>query len=61
MTNVGIFYGHLVKFMAIWYTVWPFGIVCGPLVYMYIYFPVLVCFDRKNLATLVMTTIDKRQ
>jgi hypothetical protein len=29
----GIFYGHLVYFMAIWYILWPFGIFYGPLVY----------------------------
>jgi hypothetical protein len=23
----GIFYGHLVYFMAIWYILWPFGIL----------------------------------
>jgi hypothetical protein len=26
MEDVGIFYGHLVYFMAIWYILWPFGI-----------------------------------
>jgi hypothetical protein len=29
----GLFYGHLVCFVAIWYTFWPFGICCGYLVY----------------------------
>jgi hypothetical protein len=24
----GIFYGHLVYFMAIWYILWPFGNLC---------------------------------
>jgi hypothetical protein len=37
MENFGIFYGHLVYFMAIWYILRPFGkiygIVCGNLVY----------------------------
>jgi hypothetical protein len=28
--------------MAIWYNLWPFGIVCGHLVY----FPILVCLDQ---------------
>jgi hypothetical protein len=36
--DVGIFYGHLVYFTAIWYTLWIFGIFCGNLVF----FPVLV-------------------
>jgi hypothetical protein len=26
MEDVGIFYGHLVYFKAIWSTLWPFGI-----------------------------------
>jgi hypothetical protein len=30
---VGIFYDHLEYFMAIWYNLWPFGIVCDNLVY----------------------------
>jgi hypothetical protein len=33
MENVVIFYDHLEYFTAIWYNVWPFGIVCGNLVY----------------------------
>jgi hypothetical protein len=33
MENVGIFYGHLEYFTAIWYNLWPFGIFCGNLVY----------------------------
>jgi hypothetical protein len=31
MVNVGIFYDHLEYFMATWYNLWPFGIVCGHL------------------------------
>jgi hypothetical protein len=31
--NVGIFYDHLEYFTAIWYNLWPFGVVCGHLVY----------------------------
>jgi hypothetical protein len=31
----GIFYGHLVNFMAIWYILWPFGIFYGHLVYLW--------------------------
>jgi hypothetical protein len=30
---LGIFYDHLVYFMAIWNILWPFGIFCGNLVY----------------------------
>jgi hypothetical protein len=30
---VCIFYDHLEYFMAIWYNLWPFGIVCGDLLY----------------------------
>jgi hypothetical protein len=33
MVNVGIFYGHLEYFMGIWYNLWPFGIVCGHLLF----------------------------
>jgi hypothetical protein len=33
MKNVCIFYDHLECFTAIWYNLWPFGIVCGHLVY----------------------------
>jgi hypothetical protein len=38
METVGIFYDHSEYFMAIWYILWPFVIVCGHLEY----FPVLV-------------------
>jgi hypothetical protein len=33
MENVVIFYDHLENLMAIWYNLWPFGIICGHLVY----------------------------
>jgi hypothetical protein len=33
MEDVGIFYGHLVYIVAIWYILWPFGTYCGHLVY----------------------------
>jgi hypothetical protein len=42
MENVVLFYHHLEYFTAIWYNVWPFGIVCGHLVY----FSALVCLDQ---------------
>jgi hypothetical protein len=29
LENVDIFYGHLEYSTAIWYNVWPFGIICG--------------------------------
>jgi hypothetical protein len=41
-------YGHLICFTAIWYILWPFAIFVGHLVY----FSVLVCCNKKNLATL---------
>jgi hypothetical protein len=44
MEDVGIFYGHFVNFPAIWYIIWPSGII----------FTVLVCCTKKNLATLVI-------
>jgi hypothetical protein len=31
--NVGIFYDHLEYFLAIWYNLWTFGVVCGHLKY----------------------------
>jgi hypothetical protein len=37
-------YKMLVYFTALWYNVWQFGVVCGPLVY----FPVLVFFDQEK-------------
>jgi hypothetical protein len=39
----GIFYRHLVYFIAIWYILWLFCI----------FSPVLVCCSKKNLATLL--------
>jgi hypothetical protein len=41
--DIVTFDGHLVYFMAVWYSLWPFGTI----------FPVLVCCTMKNLATLV--------
>jgi hypothetical protein len=35
MENLGIFYDHLVYFTAIVNVLWPFGILCGHLVYLY--------------------------
>jgi hypothetical protein len=32
MENAGIFYGHLVCFIVIWYILWLFGIFYGHLV-----------------------------
>jgi hypothetical protein len=42
MDDVGIFHGHLVHFVAIWYILWSFGIL----------FPILVSCIKTNLATL---------
>jgi hypothetical protein len=49
MEDVGILYGHLVYFTAIWYILCTFGLFYSHLVY---FFPVLVCCTKKNLATL---------
>jgi hypothetical protein len=50
--NIGIFYGMLVYFVVIWYSLLLLGIFCGILVQ----FPtVLVCCGKKNLATLNMS------
>jgi hypothetical protein len=45
MENAVIFYDHLEYFTAMWYNLGPFGIVCGNLVYFYVW-------TKKNLATL---------
>jgi hypothetical protein len=50
MVNVGIFYDHLEYFTAIWYNLWPIGVVCGHLVY---FSPIWNVWTKKNLATLV--------
>jgi hypothetical protein len=49
---------RLVYFMDIWYILKPFGVFYWPLVYIlgiWYIFPVLVCFSKKNLATLRKT------
>jgi hypothetical protein len=33
MVNAGLFYDHLEYFKVIWYNLWPFGTVCGHLLY----------------------------
>jgi hypothetical protein len=33
MEDIGIVYGHLVYFVAIWSILWPFGLFCDHLVY----------------------------
>jgi hypothetical protein len=43
----GLFYGHLIYFVTIWNILWLFAI----------FFPVLVCCDKKNLATLVIISM----
>jgi hypothetical protein len=37
--------------MVIWYNLWPFGIVCGHLLY---FFPFWYVWTKKNLATLTL-------
>jgi hypothetical protein len=49
MEIVGTFYDHLVYFTSSWYILWPFGKVCGHLVY----FSRFGIETMKNLATLV--------
>jgi hypothetical protein len=43
---------YLEYFTALWQILWQFGKFCGNLVY---YYPFLVCFTMKNLATLAST------
>jgi hypothetical protein len=52
MNYVGIFFGHLVYFTIIWNILWPFGTYILWLFGMF--FPVLVCCTKENLATLVV-------
>jgi hypothetical protein len=48
----GIFYGHLIYFMAIWYILRPFGIFCWFYRHLEYFFSVLGCCAKRNLATL---------
>jgi hypothetical protein len=50
MENLGMFDDHLVYFTTIGNILWPFGIFCGNLVY--VFFLVLVFWTKKNLAIL---------
>jgi hypothetical protein len=77
LVHVGIFCGHLVYFVVIWYILWSFGIFCGHLVYfvviwyilwsfgifygdlVHLFVPVLVCYTKKNLATLFCSRVRK--
>jgi hypothetical protein len=52
MEGDGIFYGHLIYFVAIWYILRPFGVFRG----IWDIFIVLVCCTKKNLATLFQNT-----
>jgi hypothetical protein len=59
MKILGIFYDHLVYFTAIGNNLWPFGIFCGQLVYVFLL--VLVFCTKKNLATLVVVVVASLQ
>jgi hypothetical protein len=51
MEDIGMFYGHLVYFTAVWYITYvAFGIYFVVIWYV---FPVLVCCTEKNPATLM--------
>jgi hypothetical protein len=49
MEDVGVFYGHLVYFTAIWSILRPFGLFYGHLVC--IFLPIWEYRTKKNLAT----------
>jgi hypothetical protein len=51
MQNVVIFYDYLEYFTAIWHNLWPVGIVCGHLVYVFVTF--WYVWIKKTLATLL--------
>jgi hypothetical protein len=63
----GIFYGHLVYFIAIWYILGSFGTFWGHLVHFGviwyilgsfgIFFNILLCCTKKNLATQIAAII----
>jgi hypothetical protein len=42
--NVGMFYDYMKYLTAIWYNLWPYGIV----VYIWYIFPNLVCLDQEK-------------
>jgi hypothetical protein len=58
MEDVGIFYGRLFYFTAIWYILWSFGIFYV----FFVYFPPFwyVRYSKKNLATLLRGTKRER-
>jgi ABC-type spermidine/putrescine transport system permease subunit II len=56
MEDVGIVYGHLVYFTAIWYVLWPFRIFYGHLVY---FSPFWYVAQKENLATPLETSYSK--
>jgi hypothetical protein len=35
MEELGLFYGRLVYFTAVWYILWPFGVFCRHLVHIF--------------------------
>jgi hypothetical protein len=41
----GLFRGHLVYFMAIWYILWPFGTFCG---HFGIFFPFGILYQEQS-------------
>jgi hypothetical protein len=49
MENVDIFYDQLEYLTAIWYNLRQFGIVCGYLIYFFLFWNVVT---KRNLATL---------
>jgi hypothetical protein len=48
LEKVGIVYDHLYYFMAVWYGLWSFGI----------FFPFWYVWTKKDLATLLHTTLE---
>jgi hypothetical protein len=69
MENVGIFYGHLVYFMTIWYILRSFGLFYDYLVYFMTIWYILCLLGtffrfrynegvKKNLATLVAKAVE---
>jgi hypothetical protein len=57
MEDVGIFFVHLVYFMAIWYILWSLGTVCWD----WVYFSPFCILYQENLATLPQTSLCQHQ
>jgi hypothetical protein len=49
LEDIGILYGHMVYFAAIWYILWPFGTFCGHLVFFIVVWCIFYRFGNPGL------------